>query len=413
MRAPTTFDTTTTGPRPRRLAIALAVSTTLHAVLALLLAFDVVGPGLGFGLGIGPGFGIGAGGGAGLGQARRREIFSLQDLPEPVAPRDLAADEAMKELLKPTKAQAVAVPQPQAPRATSPVVQFARPAKPIGAGVDLGARFSSSGAGSGGFGIGGGGGGGGLSLGTSFSRYVGSLRKVGLDVALVVDSTGSMQNVIDELKRRLDSLVTTMQRLVPTARIGAVAYRDRNDEKIATAPRQSEDFVVKWTDLTFNAKKVQTFLGGIVAEGGGDWEEAVKEGLEAAMRQLKWRGDAKKVIIIVGSSPPHDNDVPAIRALLADWHGRGGVVSTIDVSQLLHEEHERKLHRWLFGEELKEVSPLPDFYKALQQSFGDIAERGGGEMVRLGDEGSLVRHLLALTFGPKWERDVSRISRGM
>ena len=66
-------------------------------------------------------------------------------------------------------------------------------------------------------------------------------------------------------------------------------------------------------------------------------------------------------------------DVPAIRSMVADWHARGGVVSTIDVSLRLHEEHERKLHRWLYGDELKEVSPLPDFYKQLQDSFNDIS----------------------------------------
>jgi hypothetical protein len=203
-----------------------------------------------------------------------------------------------------------------------------------------------------------------------------------------------------------------MQRLVPTARIGAVAYRDRDDGKVATAPRQSEDFVIKWSDLTFNSKKVRTFLDGIVAEGGGDWEEAVKEGLEAAMRQLKWRPDAKKVIIIVGSSPPHQKDLPAIRALIDQWHAQGGVVSTIDVSAVLHEEHERKLHRWLYGEDVQEVSPLPEFYKQLQTDFGDMAREGGGEMIALGQSGALMRHLLVLTFGKNWEKDVSKVARG-
>ena len=118
-----------------------------------------------------------------------------------------------------------------------------------------------------------------------------------------------------------------------TARIGAVAFRDRDDGKTATAPRRSEDFVVKWSDLTFNGKKVGTFLDGIVAEGGGDWEEAVKDGLETAMRQLKWRADAKKVIILVGSSPPHEQDLATIKRLVGDWRARGGVISTIDVSQ--------------------------------------------------------------------------------
>src|SRR5262249_28191082 len=238
--------------------------------------------------------GCGAGGGAGLGAPRKHEISALQDVPQPVPPRDPTADEKLRELLKPARPDAVVLPRAEAPRVGSPVVQFARPARPLGAGVDLGSRFASAGVGSGGLGLGGGGGSG-LSLGNAFGRYVGGLRKVGLDVAIVVDATGSMQNIIDALKARLLELSTTLQQLVPTARIGAVAYRDRDDDKIATAPRRSEDFLVKWTDLSFKGSKVKDFLDGIVAEGGGDWEEAVKDGFEAAMKQLKWRPDAKKV----------------------------------------------------------------------------------------------------------------------
>jgi len=404
------------GPRPRRLLTGLATSAIAHAVLALLILFDVAGIGGGFGLGVGPGFGIGAGGGAGLGEQKRRQIFSLQDMPEPVRPRDPNPDDALKQLLAPTQAQAVVVPQPTQPRpasATSPVVHFAAPVKPIGAGTDLSSRFASAGAGIGGLGLGGGGGGAGWSLGSAFGKYVGGLRKVGVDVAVVVDSTGSMQTVIDDLKERLDDMVATLQRLVPTARIGAVAYRDRDDDNVATAPRQSESFVVRWSDLTFNPKKVQTFLNGIVAEGGGDWEEAVKDGVECAMRQLKWRQDAKKVIVVVGSSPPHDKDIPALKKLIEEWHARGGIVSTIDVSLRLHEEHERMLSRSLYGEEPKEISPLPDFYQAVRDTFGDMAKQGGGEMISLGQESGLVRHVLALTFGPQWQKDIARVSRGM
>ena len=221
-----------------------------------------------------------------------------------------------------------------------------------------------------------------------------------------------MQNVIDDLKRRLTDIVRTMQRIVPTARIGAVAYRDRDTGNVATAPRQSEDFVVKWSDLTFNVKKVQSFLGGIVAEGGGDWKEAVKEGLDAAMKNLKWRPDAKKVIIVIGSSPPHDQDNAAIRALIADWRARNGNVSTIDVSYPLHAEHERKLHRWLYGEELKEVTPLPEFYEELRSAFRDIARQGGGADVALGEDAALVRHVLVQAFGTQWEKEVGRVARG-
>src|SRR5207245_11645054 len=103
--------------------------------------------------------------------------------------------------LKPATAQAIVVPPPAVPRPSSPTVHFAPPARPVGAGVDLGSRFASAGAGVGGFGIGEGGGGAGWSLGTSFGRYVGSLRQVGLDVAIVVEPTGSVQYAFELMTR--------------------------------------------------------------------------------------------------------------------------------------------------------------------------------------------------------------------
>jgi hypothetical protein len=398
------------GPRPRRLAASLCGSAVLHALLLLAIAFDVAGIGGGFGLGVGWGFGIGAGGGAGLGEKRERQIFSIEDLPEYVRPDD---EEQLARLLRPEQRQAIEIPRTTRPVATKgPIVNFKRPVRPESAGADLARRFAAAGSGTGGFG-GGGGGGFGFSLGSAFGKYVTTLRRVGLDVALVIDATGSMQNVIDELKQRLGALVGTMQRLVPTARIGAVAFRDRTDDNVATAPLKGEDFLVRWTDLTFSSKKVQGFLAGIVAEGGGDWEEAVLAGLTTAMKQLKWRQDAKKVIILVGSSPPHVADVPAIRTLVATWHSQGGVINTIDVSERLHEEHERKLNRWLYGEEPKEISPLPEFYKQLQQSYGEIAYNGGGTSVRIDQDDLLMRQLLVLAFGKQWEKEVARVGRAM
>ena len=82
------------------------------------------------------------------------------------------------------------------------------------------------------------------------------------------------------------------------------------------------------------------------------------------------------------------------------------------MSERLHEEHERKLHRWLYGEELEEAAPMPDFYKQVQQSYGDLSRRGGGVAIALGQDQALVRHLLILTFGQQWEKDVSKVARG-
>src|SRR5438093_10623476 len=148
-------DDPTTGPHPRRLLGALAASGGAHLLLGLMIFFDVLGAGGGFGLGIGPGFGIGAGGGLGLGEQRRREIFSLEDLPTPVPPSDPAAERALKELLQPARPEAIAVPEQAVPRPTSPVVHSAPPTKPVGADVSLASRFASAAAVLCGLGIGG------------------------------------------------------------------------------------------------------------------------------------------------------------------------------------------------------------------------------------------------------------------
>jgi len=71
------------------------------------------------------------------------------------------------------------------------------------------------------------------------------------------------------------------------------------------------------------------------------------------------------------------------------------------------------LNRWLYGEEPKEISPLPDFYKQLQQSFGEIARGGGGTSVRIDQDDLLMRQLLVLAFGKEWEKEVARVGRAM
>ena len=52
-------------------------------------------------------------------------------------------------------------------------------------------------------------------LGGGFGDYVGGLRKVGLDVVLVIDATDSMQFVIDTVKSRLSKLITSLRSMVP------------------------------------------------------------------------------------------------------------------------------------------------------------------------------------------------------
>jgi len=234
-------------------------------------------------------------------------------------------------------------------------------------------------------------------LGGGFGDYVGGLRKVGLDVALVIDTTDSMQFVIDDVKEKLSQLVGTIQRMVPTSRVGIVVYRDKGD-----------DYVVKWSDLSFHTQKLQDFLSHINAGGGGDWEEAVKEALDTAVNELKWRKQSKKIIILVGGSPPHPWDVDDVHKIARNFRQQGGYISTIDVTQRQHDEFDRQLWHSLHGKEPYKPSPLPDFYKEVSRSFGEIAHDGGGELISLDENKALIREVLELTFGSRWKVEMAK-----
>jgi von Willebrand factor type A domain len=287
-------------------------------------------------------------------------------------------------------------PTRQAQRPAGPVVRNVRaPRVPsiggigpkLGTGPTVDLNASSMGLGGGGVG----------GLGGSFGDYVGGLRKVGLDLALVIDTTESMQFVIDEVKQHAASLVANLQRMVPTARIGVVAYRDQGDE-----------YVTKWSDLSFKTEKLRSFISNIEAEGGGDWEEAVLEGVDAAIHELTWRKKSKKIIILIGGSPPHPEDVDALAALIRNFRKDGGTLSTIDVTDHLHLSFNRELWHSLHGNAPFVAPPKPEFYTHVTDIYGGLAKDGGGELVELADDKKLIRDVLVLTFGSRWKTEMAK-----
>jgi hypothetical protein len=217
----------------------------------------------------------------------------------------------------------------------------------------------------------------------TFNDYISLLRRVGLDVVFVLDATGSMQWIIEETKAKMTQLIKVIKRLVPIARVGIVAYRDREEE-----------FVTKKHPLTINVKKLQYFLDSIEAKGGADPEEAVEEGLKVAIKDMKWRKNSKKIIILVGDAPPHKDDLPKALELVRRFRERGGFVSTIDTT---HEANDQNFSR--FNE------------KYIMQEFISIAQAGHGEATSLAKEKKIIKQLIVLTFGSRWKEKLHEYMR--
>ena len=118
-----------------------------------------------------------------------------------------------------------------------------------------------------------------------------------LDLAFMIDATGSMGNEIDKLKRTMknvaDQIATLPSR--PDICYGLVAYRDRGDE-----------FFVRGADFTNDLSAFQATLAQLQAGGGGDYPEAMNEALHTAVHRLSWRGEGTaRLLLTVADAPPH------------------------------------------------------------------------------------------------------------
>jgi hypothetical protein len=115
-----------------------------------------------------------------------------------------------------------------------------------------------------------------------------------IDIVLVVDTTVSMKNDINFIRKKLVPLVETHIEGFDGFRIGIVMYRD-----------YKEAYLTKEIPFQDNLERVQWHLDHITVSGGRDIPEAVYEGIFSGITNYEWIGD-NRVIIQVGDAPPHE-----------------------------------------------------------------------------------------------------------
>jgi Mg-chelatase subunit ChlD len=119
-----------------------------------------------------------------------------------------------------------------------------------------------------------------------------------IDVAFVVDATGSMSDEIDVIKKEVWRIANELLagKPSPDIRFGLVLYKDRQD-----------DFLFRTTELTRDIDRIHRELMSISVDGGGDNPEDVGRGLHAAMG-LDWdlRKSVTRLTYLVGDAPGHN-----------------------------------------------------------------------------------------------------------
>jgi Mg-chelatase subunit ChlD len=121
-----------------------------------------------------------------------------------------------------------------------------------------------------------------------------------LDLAFVVDTTGSMAPLLQAAQRHMIDLLRAVSAgagTPPDLRLAVVEYRDH--------PPQDHTFVTRPHAFTAELGRAQKTIDGLKADGGGDGPEAVYDGLAAACDELAWREHSQRLAVLIGDAPPH------------------------------------------------------------------------------------------------------------
>ena len=126
-------------------------------------------------------------------------------------------------------------------------------------------------------------------------------RAIGLDLLFVVDTTGSMQDEIDQIRTSMESISWRVNEnargfgIQLADRYGLVRYRDRDDA-----------YTVQKVDFTSSLDDFRRELDQTRAAGGGDYPEDVNRALKSAVREMDWEtGEAVRILFLIADAPPH------------------------------------------------------------------------------------------------------------
>lgn len=141
--------------------------------------------------------------------------------------------------------------------------------------------------------------------------------KPNIDIAFIVDATGSMTDEIDFLKEDLMNIISTVSSKHTDAaiRTAALFYRDEGDA-----------YLTRVSDFTHKVSNTSDFIKKQNADGGGDYPEAVHTALEHGLQKLSWNEqNSIRLAFMLLDAPPHKNDqvIASLQKSIPQYAKRG------------------------------------------------------------------------------------------
>ncbi|XP_045198133.2 uncharacterized protein LOC123552487 [Mercenaria mercenaria] len=208
-----------------------------------------------------------------------------------------------------------------------------------------------------------------------------------LDLAFIMDTTGSMGSYIQSARQNIRTLVDEIAVNSSTdLRVALIEYRDH--------PPQDSTFVTRTHDFTSSVKTMKKWLKKAQARGGGDGPEAVAEGLYDVATKLSWRPEATKISVLISDAPPHG---------LVPWKDRSfpnGSPNGHDPVLIARDLTKREITLYTVGCE-PAINEYKDFFMML-------AFLTGGQYIPLSDPKSLIDAIIG---GAQEEMSLQKFSK--
>lgn len=147
-----------------------------------------------------------------------------------------------------------------------------------------------------------------------------------VDVAFVVDATGSMQDELDFLRAEMNDIIFRSKRIGDKLnfRFANVFYRDHGS---------SEEYLTRSMDFSRVLSAAVNFIGDQRAGGGGDTPEAVDVALDSAINTLSWSPDARaRIIFLVLDAGAHPGSEGRMQELIRQAASKGIRIVTVAAS---------------------------------------------------------------------------------
>ena len=205
------------------------------------------------------------------------------------------------------------------------------------------------------------------------------------NICFVIDGTGSMHRDIQRARISVSQFISKYKEIGTQSEFKVVIYRDHCDKNIIEMFPNNNEF-------TPQHETIQTFLKGVKAKGGGDYPEAVLDGLATAVTRCNWESslgtrnvrNVRNVIIHIYDAPPHGN-FPNYES--HSPHSDVGNCCCCNYGKLCHFNWERdvwsNIHKFAVKYHgINTGRSLPEFEKTMKSKLGELC----GDFQKVGKE---------------------------